>query len=338
MLFSVGAGGMGEVYKARDTRLDRTVAIKVSAAQFTDRFEREARAIAALNHPHICTLHDVGPDYLVMEYVEGKPLPSPLPLADVLRYAIQIAEALNAAHRKGIVHRDLKPANILVPKSGVKLLDFGLAKLGRGPGAATDATVTQALTQENSILGTLQYMSPEQLQGKDADARSDIFSFGCVLYEMLTGQRAFEGTNAASVITAVMSTEPAPVTSAQPVTPPALDHLIRTCLVKDPDERRQNIHDVLLELRWLAGATPETSPAAGTSRRGLPLIPIAAAVLLLSTLALAWIHFREPAPELAVMHFTIGAPEKAPFAPTRLGAAQISPDGRRLVARLPKRK
>jgi serine/threonine protein kinase len=187
----IGAGGMGEVYKARDTRLERTVAIKVSAAQFSERFEREARAVAALNHPHICTLHDVGPDYLVMEYVEGKPLTGPLPIEDVLRYGIQIADALDAAHRKGIIHRDLKPANILLTKSAIKLLDFGLAKLTR-PAAAADATVTRALTKENAILGTLQYMSPEQLQGKDADARSDIFAFGCVVYELITGRRAFD--------------------------------------------------------------------------------------------------------------------------------------------------
>ena len=181
---------MGEVYKARDTRLDRTVAIKVARQRFSERFEREARAISALNHPHISQLYDVGPDYLVMEYIEGKPVTGPLPMSEALRLAVEIAEALDAAHGKGIVHRDLKPDNILVTKSGVKLLDFGLAKVAGRP-APSDETVTRALTQEGTIVGTLQYMSPEQLQGEEADARSDIFSFGAVLYEMLTGRRAF---------------------------------------------------------------------------------------------------------------------------------------------------
>jgi serine/threonine protein kinase len=181
---AAGSGGMGEVWKARDTRLDRIVAIKHSAQRFSDRFEREARAIAALNHPHICTLYDVGPDYLVMEFVDGKPLRGPLPLKTALEFGAQIADALHCAHSKGVVHRDLKPANILVAKSGVKLLDFGLAKMAAQP-PPTDVTVTIAepLTKENTILGTLQYMSPEQLEGKPADARSDIFAFGLVLYE-----------------------------------------------------------------------------------------------------------------------------------------------------------
>jgi hypothetical protein len=325
----IGAGGMGEVYKARDTRLDRTVAIKVGAAQFSERFEREARAVAALNHPHICTLHDVGPDYLVMEYVEGKPLTGPLPMEDVLRYGIQIADALDAAHRKGIIHRDLKPANILLTKSAIKLLDFGLAKLTR-PAATADATVTRALTKENAILGTLQYMSPEQLQGKDADARSDIFAFGCVVYELITGRRAFEGDNAASIISAVMTAQPAP----PPEAPPPLDHLIRTCLAKDPDERRQTIHDVLLELRWLAGASGQSIAAAPAPRRArisLHLGWIAATLLAICTIALAWIHFREPPAPARKVHFTIDAPDKATFTPVRFATPEISPDGSRLA-------
>ena len=205
ILVPIGAGGQGEVYKARDTRLERTVAIKVAAAKFSERFEREARAVAALNHPHICTLYDVGPDYLVMEYVEGQPLKGPLPVEKAVEYARQILDALDAAHRQGIVHRDLKPANILVTKHGVKLLDFGLAKAERAKAtSASDETVTQSITQEGTILGTLQYMAPEQLQGKGVDARSDLFSFGCVLYEMLTGKRAFERASAPSVIAAVL--------------------------------------------------------------------------------------------------------------------------------------
>jgi serine/threonine protein kinase len=202
----IGAGGMGEVYKARDTRLDRTVAIKKSNERFSDRFEREARAVAALNHPHICTLYDVGDDYLVMEYLEGHPMAGPLPMADALRYAIQAADGLDAAHRKGIVHRDLKPGNMLLTKSGVKILDFGLAKFGAtGPlGTQTVATMTRPLTDAGSILGTLQYMAPEQLEGREADARSDIFAFGCVLYEMLTGARAFQASSQATLIAAIL--------------------------------------------------------------------------------------------------------------------------------------
>src|ERR1700674_722541 len=202
ILAPIGAGGMGEVHKAIDTRLGRTVAIKLLFSAHTDRFEGEARAIAALNHPHICTLYDVGPNYLVMEYIEGTPLKGPLPLDQALKYAAQICDALDAAHKKNITHRDLKPANILVTKAGVKLLDFGLAKMGPAI-KADEATVTMALTGKGQILGTLLYMSPEQVNGQEADARSDVFSFGLVLYEMLTGRRAFDGSTSASVIAAV---------------------------------------------------------------------------------------------------------------------------------------
>ena len=204
----LAAGGMGEVYKARDTRLQRTVAIKVAKGQFTERFEREARAISALNHPNICTLYDVGPNYLVMEYIDGSPLNRPLPLDQALKTAAEIADALDAAHRQGIVHRDLKPANILVTKSGLKLLDFGLAKRGAPirPTVAEE-TVTEPQTQDGAIVGTLQYMAPEQLQGKEADFRSDIFAFGLVLYEMLTGRCAFEAANLASLIAAILTAQ-----------------------------------------------------------------------------------------------------------------------------------
>src|SRR5436305_3789636 len=223
ILSPIGAGGMGEVYKARDTRLDRTVAIKISTEAFSERFEREARVIASLNHPNICQLYDVGPNYLVMELIDGTTVKGPLPVAKAVEYAGQILEALDAAHRKGIIHRDLKPANILVTKQGIKLLDFGLAK--QTAGLAPDDVTRAALTMDGQITGTLQYMAPEQLEGKEADARSDIFSFGCVMYEMLSGERAFKGSSAASVIAAILEREPEPLR-----TPLPLDRVIRTCL------------------------------------------------------------------------------------------------------------
>src|SRR2546429_6809995 len=254
ILDSIGAGGMGEVYRARDTRLNRTVAIKIAAAQFSERFESEARAVAALNHPQICTLFDVGPDYLVMEYIEGKPVSGPLPLEEALRLGIQIADALDAAHRKGIVHRDLKPANVLLTKSGVKLLDFGLAKMDQKRGPIGDETVTQALTKEGSIVGTLQYMSPEQLQGKEVDARTDLFSFGAVMYELVTGRRAFESTDSASLIASVLTSEPPPVRMDSP--PPAVDRVIRKWLAKDRDARWATAGGLRDELAGLSGAGP----------------------------------------------------------------------------------
>src|SRR6202049_370544 len=262
ILAPIGAGGMGDVYRARDPRLNRDVAIKVSKTEFSERFEREAHAVAALNHPHICQLYDVGPNYLVMEYIEGTPLKGPLPVDQALKYAAQICDALDAAHKKGITHRDLKPANILVTKAGIKLLDFGLAKLGTaGTGQATkpdDATLTMALTGKNEIVGMLYYMSPEQLQaqatGQKVDARSDIFSFGLVLYEMLTGKRAFEGSSPASVIAAIME-RPAP--SIADAAPAALDRVLKRCLEKDPDNRWQTARDLKAELEWITSA-PES--------------------------------------------------------------------------------
>ena len=286
---------MGEVWKARDTRLDRIVAIKTVAAQFSPRFEREARMIAALNHPHICQIYDVGPDYLVMEYIEGKPLAGPLPLEQAIEYGAQVCDALAAAHRKGIVHRDLKPDNILVTKSGVKLLDFGIAHQAAKPLAMDDATMTQTLSQPGTIAGTLQYMSPEQLEGKEAGAASDIFSFGCVFYEAITGQRAFEASSAASLIAAILERQPPRLNPVQP----ALQRILDACLAKDPDARWQNASDLARELRWVgapigaAGGRVASSAAhtGGGVRRhktavilGGVLIAVAAIVYLYSVI------------------------------------------------------
>src|SRR5246500_4833856 len=272
ILTAIGAGGMGEVYKARDTRLDRIVAIKVLPTHLADRselrerFEREARTIASLNHPHICTLFDIGQqdgiDYLVMEYLEGETLArrlqkSPLPLEQVLQYAIEIADALDKAHRKGVTHRDLKPGNIMLTKSGTKLLDFGLAKLKQEVAPANVQlsqlpTANDPLTAQGTIVGTLQYMAPEQLEGKEVDARTDIFAFGVVVYEMATGKKAFEGKSQASVIGAILSSDPAPMISLQPMTPPALDHIVKRCFAKEADERWQSANDLTNELKWIA--------------------------------------------------------------------------------------
>jgi serine/threonine protein kinase/WD40 repeat protein len=293
----LGAGGMGEVYKARDTRLNRAVAIKVSNEQFSERFEREAHAVAALNHSNVCTLHDVGPNYLVMEYIEGTPLKGPMPLGQALKYAAQICDALDAAHRKGITHRDLKPANIMVTKTGIKLLDFGIAKIGQGNNPPSDATLTMALTGKNEIVGTLYYMSPEQLQsqatGQEIDARSDIFSFGLVLYEMLTGRRAFDGSSPASVIAAIME-RPAP--SIGDVAPAALDRVLKKCLEKDPENRWQNARDLKTELEWIAQAPSDvnTAPSSATRHEKLPWI--AAALLAFVAAGASWIAYRATRP------------------------------------------
>src|SRR5262245_24878465 len=322
----IGAGGMGEVYRARDTRLNRTVAIKIAAAQFSERFESEARAVAALNHPHICTLFDVGPDYLVMEYIEGKPVSGALPLDEALRLGIQIADALDTAHRKGIVHRDLKPANILLTKSGVKLLDFGLAKMDQKRGPIGDETVTQALTKEGSIVGTLQYMSPEQLQGKEVDARTDLFSFGAVLYELVTGHRAFESADSASLIASVLTSEP-PLLSVGS-SPPAFDRVIRKCLAKDRDARWQTARDLRDELAWLSGAGSAEFPAPALLARKRSVRPAwwtAAAAAVLSAITGYVLYPREKADPPRVVRFSVPAPENTEFPegdyPT------VSPDG-----------
>jgi eukaryotic-like serine/threonine-protein kinase len=272
----LGAGGMGEVYRALDTRLDRTVAIKILAARLSadpearQRFDREALIIASLNHPNICTLYDVGHqdgvDYLVMEFLEGESLAdrlrkSSLPLGQVLKTGIEICEGLEKAHRKGLVHRDLKPGNIMLTKSGTKLMDFGLAKsvpavvpAASSRTASLNTTASEPLSERGTVVGTLQYMSPEQIEGRDVDARTDIFSFGSMLYEMVTGRRAFPGKSQLSVASAILEKEPEPIRTLQPLAPPALDRSIRRCLAKDPEDRWQTARDLLLELKWIAEA------------------------------------------------------------------------------------
>ena len=287
----LGAGGMGEVYKARDTRLDRTVAIKVlpeHVAQDPDlkqRFEREAKTISSLNHPHICTLHDIGSqdgiDFLVMEYLDGQTLAQrlkkgALPLDQALQVAIEIADALDKAHRQGIVHRDLKPGNIMLTKSGAKLLDFGLAKLRKpgmvgADGFSAATTQSEPLTARGTILGTLPYMAPEQLEGKDTDARTDVFAFGAIVYEMVTGLRVFIGDSQASVIAAILGSQPSPMSTIEPITPLALDRVVRKCLAKDPDGRWQTAHDMRDELTWIAESDGEVGVSAQAAATRGPL-------------------------------------------------------------------
>ena len=307
VLAAVGAGGMGAVYKARDTRLDRTVAIKVLPPDvagdpaLNQRFEREARMLAALSHPHICPIFDVGQQdntaFLVMEYLDGETLAErlargPLPLDQALRYAIQTADALDTAHSTGIVHRDLKPGNIMLTSSGAKLLDFGVAKPARPAlGTTLSRTRTAApITERGTILGTFQYMAPEQLEGRDADARTDIFAFGAVVYEMLTGRKAFEGMSPISVIAAVMQAEPPPIGTIQPLAPPLLDHLVKTCLAKNPKERWQSAGDVMRALAWIAASGPFGAAAAQPQHRAnLQWIVTRMSIVFAVTAALALI-------------------------------------------------
>ncbi|MGI9101497.1 MAG: LpqB family beta-propeller domain-containing protein [Terriglobales bacterium] len=365
---AAGAGGMGEVYRARDTRLERTVAIKVLPEQFSadpalkQRFEREARAISSLSHPHICHLYDVGSqngtDYLVMEYLEGETLSErlakgPLPGDQLLKVGIEVADALDKAHRQGVVHRDLKPGNIMLTKSGAKLMDFGLAKTAASalgvavsasgspltPSSPTNpiaalSTKASPLTQKGMIVGTFQYMAPEVLQGAEADARSDIFSFGCVLYEMATGKRAFEGKTQLSVLAAILEKEPEPMTM-QPMTPPALEMVVRSCLEKDPQERLQTAHDLKLQLGWTSlssGAVAQISHPGKSGWRGVPAIPWAlAAIAVLLAIAFGMQVWRRPA--LKPIHAAILPPEKMTFEALGDfgGPAVVSPDGEKIA-------
>ncbi len=353
----IGAGGMGEVYRAKDTRLDRTVAIKVLPAHLSSdvelraRFEREARVVSGLNHPHICTLHDIGHqdgvDYLVMEYLEGETVAEkiakgPLPLEQTLRTATQIADALDRAHRAGVVHRDLKPGNVILTRSGAKLLDFGLAKSRppvSSPGLSTLATEAAAkpLTERGTVLGTVQYMAPEQLEGKDADARSDVFAFGTLLYEMVTRKRAFSGSSQASLISAILRDEPAPIASLQPLTPPALDRVVKTCLAKDPDERWQSAHDLGKELRWIAdgSSTGGVEARAVTSRAARSTwLPWAVATLAtIAAVALGTVVLRRAAPQARAIKASILLPANVRLATSSIASSPLalSPDGTRLA-------
>ena len=355
----LGAGGMGEVYRARDTRLDRQVAVKVlaghlsSSPELKQRMEREARAISSLNHPHICQLYDIGSqdgtDYLVMELLEGETVAErirkgALPLNEVLKVGAEVADALQVAHRAGIVHRDLKPANIMLTKSGAKLMDFGLAKpfgmtataSGAAPSFTAAATLTglspaSPLTTAGSIVGTIQYMSPEQIEGKEADARSDIFALGAVLYEMITGKRAFEGKSQISVASSILEKDPEPISAAKPTIPSAFEHVVKTCLQKNPEERFQTAHDVRLELRWIAEDHPSTSVPALPPRARHPGERFAwVAVLLAAIVAgvISGFFISRPSPA-RVIRTVIAPPEGTSFRLTGdlAGPPVLSPDG-----------
>ena len=348
ILQPIGAGGMGEVYRARDTRLERLVAVKILPPHLSSdpvrkqRFEREAKTISSLNHPHICTLYDVGQqdgvDFIVMECVEGETLSKrlekgALPLEQILKFGAQIADALDKAHRAGIAHRDLKPGNIMITPSGAKLLDFGLAKPtepATGMTLTAAATHTTPVTQEGMVVGTFQYMSPEQIEGKELDGRSDIFSLGAVLYEMLTGQKAFQGKSQLSVASAILEKEPAPISSLKPLTPPAFDHAIRRCLAKDPEERWQTARDLALELPWIStsgfsGGAPggPTHPRSNVRER-----LIWGAVIAALLAVVAWSPFKDRVLPRVIRAY-LPAPEGTnfDFVGDSAGPPVISPDG-----------
>lgn len=352
----VGAGGMGEVYRARDTRLGRDVAIKVLPSHFAAddqlrrRFEREARAISSLSHPHICAIYDIGHEdginFLVLEYVVGETLAvhlakGAMAMDRVLRYAIEIAQALDHAHRHDIVHRDLKPANIILTRSGIKLLDFGLAKFQASPsrgGVIVSSAPTESaeLTGKGTIIGTLQYMAPEQLEGREADGRTDIFAFGAVIYEMATGRKAFAGKSQASLIAAILRVEPRPMSELQPVAPPALERVVKTCLAKDPDERWQTAHDLMLELRWIADGVSESQGVVSVTRRSAKrerLLWVAA--LLATTLIVgvtAWLLTRAPASTARPLaRFALELPSNLRLSKDERPVIALSPDGKSLV-------
>ena len=351
ILSPLGAGGMGEVYRARDSRLNRDVAIKIlpehlsQSRELRERFECEARAISQLSHPHICVLHDIGKHdgktYLVLECLEGETLgerlrKGPLPPDQVLKYGAQIADALDKAHRRGVVHRDLKPDNMMLTKSGIKVLDFGLAKPLATPAKVSSsiaATMTHGpLTAEGMVVGTFQYMAPEQLEGKEADARSDVFALGCVLYEMSTGKRAFDGKSTASVVAAIMGTEPAPVSTIAPLTPPALEWAIRKCLNKDTEERWQSAGDLASELRWIAEGGSRAGvavPARGWSRNAL-LRRAALVLALVAGGALGF--FLTPSPPQPLMRVALNLPSGNSLVAG--SSAVLSPDGKQVVMNL----
>jgi Tol biopolymer transport system component/predicted Ser/Thr protein kinase len=341
----LGAGGMGEVYRARDQRLNRTVAIKVLARHlsnrpdFKARFEREAQTLASLSHPHICPVFDVGrhegTDYIVMEYVEGRTLADrlergPMQPDEAVRIGIEIADALDSAHQRGIIHRDLKPGNIMLTKSGAKLLDFGLAKLALGTSvvaAVTTAAAPAPVTAEGTILGTVQYMAPEQLEGKEADSRTDIFAFGSIVHEMITGAKTFTGSSQASLIAAILEHEPAPMTTAQPLTPPLLDRVVRKCLAKNPDRRWQAAGDIRDELTWIADA-PELSGragarSAGRSRRAVFVWALLATALLTAAVLMIAVRSRTRPAAQEQVRFNVVTPNLP-----NSRYVTMSPDGR----------